>query len=434
MRFLVLFSPIFLFLGLFVGSGLLFTWQGIEQAFYQIPPTVAILPAIFLAFLLLKGSMQDRLHSFLDGLRHRDIITMCLIFLLAGAFNVVTKSIGCVDATVNLVLSLIPSHFVLIGLFLTAAFISTAIGTSMGTIATMGPIAVGIANHGVLPMDLGIATVVGGAMFGDSLSPVGDTTIAAVLSQQADFKKKLILNSIVACAAAVVMLIILWLIHTPASEAIAKDYDLILVVPYLVLVLLAFAGFNVFQVLISGLIIAGVIGFFHHSYSVVNFAKDICKGFESMHEIFLLSLFVGGLAGMLKDIGAMHYVVDFVGKAHHLSKRSAQLVIGGLVSIFDVLIANNCVAIIFSGEIAKTIAHRYRIPNHYTAAWLDIFSCVFQGVIPYGAQILLASTLSGISPLVIAGQVYYCYILGAAVVLYILFVPVKMDRLKMSGH
>ena len=273
MRFLILFSPIFLFLGLFVGSGLLFTWQGVDQAFYQIAPTVALLPAILLAFLLLKCPTQERLHSFLDGLRHRDIITMCLLFLLAGAFNVVTKSIGCVDATVNLVLSLIPSHFVLMGIFLTAAFISTAIGTSMGTIATMGPIAIGIANHGVLPMDLGIATVIGGAMFGDSLSPVGDTTIAAVLSQQADFRKKLILNSIVACIAAVIMLIILCVIHTPTANAIVNDYDLIMVAPYVVLVILAFSGFNVFQVLISGLIAAGLIGFFHHSYSAINFAK-----------------------------------------------------------------------------------------------------------------------------------------------------------------
>lgn len=428
MQFLTLFSPIFLFLGLFVGSGLLFTWQGIEQAFYQIAPTVAILPAILLAFSLLKGPMQERLHSFLDGLRHRDIVTMCLIFLLAGAFNVVTKSIGCIDATVNLVLSLIPSHFVLIGLFLTAAFISTAIGTSMGTIATMGPIAVGIANHGVLPVDLGIATVVGGSMFGDSLSPVGDTTIAAVLSQQADFRKKLLLNSIVACIAAIIMLCILWFIHTPIAGAAIGDYQLILIVPYIVLVLLAFAGFNVFQVLISGLVVAGLIGFFCNGYSVVNFSKDIAKGFESMQEIFLLSLFVGGLAGMLKSLGTMHYVTDFIGKAHHLSKRSAQLVIGALVSVFDVLIANNCVAIIFSGEIAKTIAHRYKIPNHYTAAWLDIFSCVFQGIIPYGAQILLASTLSGVSPLTIAGQVYYCYILGAVVIIYIVLVPIKKDK------
>lgn len=425
MHFITLFSPIFLFLGLFVGSGLIFTWQGVENAFYQIAPTVAILPAIVLAFILLKGSTQDRLHSFLDGLRHRDIVTMCLIFLLAGAFNAVTKSIGCVDSTVNMVLSLIPSNFVLIGLFLTAAFISTAIGTSMGTIATMGPISVGIASNGVLPLDLAIATVISGSMFGDSLSPVGDTTIAAVLSQGADFRKKLILNTIVACIAAVFVLAILWFIHTPDVDPASKEYDLILIVPYITLVALAFAGLNVFQVLISGLTVTWMIGFIHNSYSIVSFAKDICKGFESMQEIFVLSLFVGGLAGMLKDMGTMRYVADFVSKAHHLSKRSAQLVIGAIISVFDVLIANNCVAIIFSGEIAKTIAHRYRIPSHYTAAWLDIFSCVFQGIIPYGAQILLASSLSGIPPLVIAGKVYFCYVLAIVVVLYIVFVPIK---------
>lgn len=425
MRFLKIFSPIFLFLILFVGSGTYFTCQNIDMAFYQISPTVAIIPAIVLAFCLLSGKAQERLNSFLDGLRHRDIVTMCLIFLLAGAFNTVTKSIGCVEATVNLVLSLIPSEFVLVGVFLTAAFISTAIGTSMGTIATMGPIAVGIANHGAIPIDLGIATVIGGAMFGDSLSPVGDTTIAAVLSQQADFRKKLILNAIVACIAAILMIALLWRIHTPTTNPIITDYNLIMIIPYVLLVVLAFAGFNVFQVLISGLIIAGMIGFWQIGYSIVDFAKDINKGFESMHEIFLLSLFVGGLANMLKDLGAMNFITNCISKAHHLTKRSAQLVIGALVSVFDILIANNTVAIIFSGEMAKTIAHKYRIPNHYTAAWLDIFSCAFQGILPYGAQILLASTLAGVSPLLIAGQVYYCYILGAVTVLYILLRPVK---------
>ena len=221
------------------------------------------------------------------------------------------------------------------------------------------------------------------------------------------------------------MIGILWFIHTPVVETAERTYDLLLIVPYITLVVLAFAGLNVFQVLISGLAVSWVIGFSHNSYSMVSFAKDICKGFESMQEIFVLSLFVGGLAGMLKDLGTMRYVADFIGKAHHLSKRSAQLVIGTIVSVFDVLIANNCVAIIFSGEIAKTIAHRYKIPSHYTAAWLDIFSCVFQGIIPYGAQILLASTLSGVPPLVIAGKVYFCYILAIVVVLYIVFVPVK---------
>lgn len=425
MRFFKIFSPIFLFLILFVGSGTYFTYQNIDMAFYQISPTVAIIPAIVLAFCLLNGPAQERLNSFLDGLRHRDIVTMCLIFLLAGAFNTVTKSIGCVEATVNLVLSLIPSEFVLIGVFLTAAFISTAIGTSMGTIATMGPIAVGIANHGAIPIDLGIATVIGGAMFGDSLSPVGDTTIAAVLSQQADFRKKLILNAIVACIAAILMIALLWRIHTPSSNPIISDYNFVLIIPYLLLVILAFAGFNVFQVLISGLITTGLIGYWQISYSIVDFAKDINKGFESMHEIFLLSLFVGGLANMLKDLGAMTFIINFISKAHHLTKRSAQLVIGALVAVFDVLIANNTVAIIFSGEMAKTIANKYRIPSHYTAAWLDIFSCVFQGILPYGAQILLASTLAGVSPLLIAGQVYYCYILGVVAVLYILLKPVK---------
>lgn len=425
MEFLKIFSPIFLFIIIFAGSGIYFSHFNVEMAFYQIAPTVAIIPAIVLAFFLLKGPVQERMNGFIDGLRHRDIITMCLIFLFAGAFNIVTKSIGCVDATVNLVLSIMPIDFLLIGLFLTSSFISTAIGTSMGTIATVGPIAVGISNCGAIPLDLGIATVIGGAMFGDSLSPVGDTTIAAVLSQQADFKKKLILNAKVACIAAAFMIVILWWLCSPASVPHVGNYKLLLVIPYIALVIMALVGMNVFQVLISGLIIAGLIGAYESSYTFLNFAKDINKGFESMYDIFLLSLFVGGLANMMKKLGAMDYILNLVSYAHKLTKKSAQLLIGGLVSIFDILIANNCVAIIFSGEMAKTIAGKFKIPSHYTAAWLDIFSCVFQGILPYGAQVLLGSNIAGISPLIISSQVYYCYILGIVAVLYVLLAKTK---------
>lgn len=421
MHILIGFLPILLFVLLYVGSGIYFTIAGVQNPFYQLSPTVAIIPAISLGFLLYKGSTEERIHAFLDGVRHRDIITMCIIFLLAGAFGEVTKAIGSVDATVNLALSLIPSKFLLIGVFLISAFISTAIGTSMGTIATIGPIAAAIAEQGAFPISLGMATVIGGSMFGDSLSVISDTTIAAVMSQEADMKAKLRLNAIVALIAAVITIGILFFAHNTSANISFKEFSLILIAPYLVLMLLAGFGVNVFIVLIIALVVSGCLGCIQGNYTVLKFSHDIAKGFTSMQDIMLLSLMVGGLSGLagkkFKELS--DYLTGWIGKSN--SKKTAQLLIGKIVSIFDILLANNTVAIIFSGEIARNIAKKYHIPPHYSAAWLDIFSCVFQGLLPYGAQILLASSIARISPIELVSQVYFCYLLFVVAVLYILF-------------
>jgi Na+/H+ antiporter NhaC len=345
---------------------------------------------------------------------------MCLIFLLAGAFSYVTSAIGSVDATVNLALSLISPQFLLIGIFITAAFISVAIGTSMGTIATIAPIAAALANQGVFSPVIGIATVVGGAMFGDNLSLISDTTIAAVLSQEANMRAKLRVNAFVAVPAALITIGILFFVHDTTSAVAIKSYSLFLVLPYLVLIGLALLGINVFVVLLSSIAFAGAIGYLHHGYSLFALSGDMVKGFASMHEIMVLSLLVGGLSGLAgtasKELTARlaHWISKTKGQ-----QRTAQLVIAAIVSLFDLLLANNTVAIVFSGDIARDIAKRYKIPPHYSAAWLDIFSCVFQGIIPYGAQVLLASTIAGVSPLMIVPHVYYCYILAAVAVIFI---------------
>ncbi len=428
MWYVLHFIPIFLFIALFVGSGVYFTLLGIPNAFYQFSPITAIIPAIALAWILNRGSTQQKMHDFLDGVRHRDIITMCIIFLLAGAFSEVTKQIGSVEATVNFALSLIPPQFLLIGLFLVAAFVATSIGTSMGTIATIAPIGFALSQQIDLSPSLCVATVVGGAMFGDNLSIVSDTTIAAVMSQEADMKEKLKLNAKVAFIASILTMILL-IFNTNSQPIIdVKHYDLMLVTPYLLLILLAISGVNVFVSLFISIAFTGMVGAFaKDGYGVLLFSQDLNKGFASMNEIMLLSLMVGGLSG-LAGKGFIQEIANSL--SNWISRQNAgpkitQLLIAKLVSIFDILLANNTIAIIFTGEIAREISKKHKIPAHYTAAWLDIFSCVFQGIIPYGAQILLASAIAQVSPLAIVPHVYYCYCLGLVAVCYIVFGKIK---------
>lgn len=431
MSYFVHFIPILLFVVLFVGCGIYFTILGIPNAFYQISPISAILPAIALAWLLHRGNTKEKMHDLLDGIRHRDIITMCIIFLLAGAFSEVTKEIGAIESTVNFALKYIPSHFLLIGLFLVSAFVSTSIGTSMGTIATIAPIGFAISQQLNSPPDLYLATVVGGAMFGDNISIISDTTIASVLSQEANMRKKLILNAKVAGIAAVITIIILGLSASNNSDIVFRGYNFILITPYLLLLLLALFGINVFVSISISITFAGIIGLLtQETYSLIKFSQGINKGFSSMNEIMILSLMVGGLSGLSgKDfITKLANSISSWIKDKNASSKVVQLVIAKLVSVFDILLANNTIAIIFTGEIARELSKRHKIPPHYTAAWLDIFSCVFQGIIPYGAQILLASAIAHISPLAIVPYVFYCYILGMVSIMYILLSKNTFDR------
>lgn len=430
MAYFINFVPILLFVVLFVGSGVYFTLTGAPNAFYQLSPITAILPPIMLGWFLHKGTTQQKMHAFLDGVRHRDIITMCTIFLLAGAFSEITQSIGSVDATVNLALSWIPSQFLLIGIFMIAAFISTAIGTSMGTIATIAPIAAGLAAQANLSPALTIATVISGAMFGDNLSVISDTTIAAVMSQEADMKKRFKLNAKIACIASIITISILFSKLGTYPEIVANDYSMILVAPYILVMLLAVTGVNVLVALVIGIVFAGIVGFTsNHDHGVLFLSQKITEGFHSMNDIMILSLMVGGLSGLAgskfskETVDKLSRLIDkFKG-----GKKISQLIIGALASVFDILLANNVIAIIFCGEIARDIAKKYKIPPHYSAAWLDIFSCVFQGIIPYGAQVLLASTIAKVSPLEVVPHVYYCYVLAIVAILYISFVKVERE-------
>jgi Na+/H+ antiporter NhaC len=412
--------PIITFIGIFLGSGVYFLYSGCSQAFYQVSPIAAIFPALILAWILYNKDADETMQACIKGASHPDIIAMCLIFILAAVFSQVTCSIGSVNATVHCALSLIKDEFLLIGLFLTAAFISTAIGTSMGTIATIGPIAVGLSQQGVFPMALSMATVVGGAMFGDNLSLVSDTTIAAVASQEADMMEKLKLNAMVAGIAGLITVAILSFYYVQPVSVDTSDYQLILLVPYLLLILLAASGINVFASLMTGIIAAVIIGCFWGSYSLMQYSIDVVQGCGNIQGILILSLLIGALSGLINrnlHIGIEHAIA----KIGATNKRIGQLMIMGLVTVFDILIANNTIAIIMAGPIARTIAQKFSIKPHVSAAWLDIFSCIFQGIIPYGAQLLLASSLAGLSPLAITPLVYYCYILGFVSIGFVVF-------------
>lgn len=421
MAIFINFIPIFLFVTIFFGAGIFYSLQGVENAFYRIPPTAAILPSIVVAWLMHKNNTKDTMNNFLNGARHPDIITMCIIFLLAGALSSVTNAIGSVESTVNFAITVTPASFLLIGVFITSALISTSIGTSMGTIAALAGLVTELSIQGAFSIELGAATLVGGAMFGDNMSIISDTTIASISSQKTNLKEKLKLNIKVALIAAFFTICILSFADSPEINVVDRQYSLILILPYLFLILLAILGINVFIVLAVSLTFSGMVGILYADYNLALFAKNISDGFHEMHEIMLLSILIGALSGLSNQNSQ-----EFAEKISQLlpkkaGKKAAETLISVLVALFDILLANNVVAIIFSGEIAKEIAAKYKIKPHESAAWLDIFSCVIQGIIPYGAQILLVCAVAHISPLVVIGKVYYCYVLGGVTFAYIWF-------------
>lgn len=413
------FIPIFLFVLTFFGTGAYYSMQGVTDSFYQIPVTTAIIPSIAVAWCMNKSSTENRISRFIDGIRHPEIIMMCIVFLLAGAVSSVTKSIGSVESTVHFILSITPKNFLLVGVFIASALISTAIGTSIGTIATLGSLVVQLSNKGAFGIEIGTATLIGGAMFGDNISVISDTTIVSVLSQKANLQKKLKLNIKIATIAFLINLIMLVSSSDGNINISYYQYQSSLILPYLFLIILATMGINILIVLVASLTFSGAIGIAVSDYSILHLSQDISRGFYDMHEILVLSILTGGLSGLLnKDPKILaQEILKLLPK--NAGKRTVEVVISFLVSLFDILLANNVVAIIFLGSVVKELAKRYNIKPHESAVWLDIFSCAFQGIIPHGAQILVASTISHVSPLDVMGKVYYCYILFFVALIYI---------------
>ncbi|WP_394127672.1 Na+/H+ antiporter NhaC family protein [Vibrio hepatarius] len=419
--------PLALFLTLFIGVGSYLTFQGVDFAFYQLPAPVAALPAIIVAILLSKEKLNKAIEQFVRGVGHSDIIAMCIIYLLAGAFAAVAKATGGVDATVNLGLSLLPPNLILPGMFLIAAFIATAMGTSMGTIAALAPVALGIADTAGIDHAIAAGAVLSGAMFGDNLSIISDTTIAATRSQGCEMKDKFKENVAIALPAAIVSLVLFTLLSTPSEVPATIEIEWLKVAPYLTILVLAVSGLNVFAVLTVGILLAGAVGLFNtEQYSLTQYGQDIYAGFGNMQEIFLLSMFIGGLSSLMKYQGGLAWITQSLSKLlNSSSRKSGEFGIALLVSLVNSCTANNTVAILVSGSIAKDLAEKHDICAKRAASLLDIFSCVVQGVLPYGAQVLLAGSILKLSPLEVTMHSYYCFALAAAALLAIIFKSTK---------
>lgn len=426
--------PLLVFLIIFLGSGLYHSMIGTEFAFYQVKAPVAAIPAIILALLLYKQKLNTAIEEFLQGASHPNLILMFMVFMLAGAFASVSSAIGSVDATVQLGLSLISAEFVLPMLFIISAFIATAMGTSMGTIAACAPIAFGFTQAtDILPI-YAIGAVVGGAMFGDNLSMISDTTIAATRSQNVELRDKFRVNVWIALPAAIMTLIAYVLLSQQAESIQSKAYDLWLILPYLAVFFLAFSRLHVLAVLMIGVVLSGIIGLIEKpEFDLLKLNSSIYDGFVGMFEVALLSMLLGGLSALMQKEGGLQWLIEKIYRITGLFKfgrqRAGELGISFLVVFSNLFVANNTVAIILSGDMAREVAKEYGVDPKRSAALLDIFSCVIQGIIPYGAQVLLACSIAKLSPVELIGHIYYCWILAVFAILAILF---NYPRLKTS--
>ena len=418
--------PLIVFLAIFLGSGIYHSMIGTEFAFYQVKAPVAALPAIVLAVLLYRGKLNDAIDTFLKGASHPNLILMFMVFMLAGAFASVSSAIGSVDATVQLGLSIIPPEFVLPMLFLIAAFIATAMGTSMGTIAACAPIAFGFSQVTEIETVYAIGAVVGGAMFGDNLSMISDTTIAATSSQKVQLRDKFKVNVWIAVPASIVSLIIYLMISQGSQAVEYKTFDVWLILPYVAVFILAFSRLHVLAVLALGVVLSGLIGLIQQpDFNLLGLNNSIYDGFTSMFEVALLSIFLGGISAIMQKEGGLEWLIQRIYSLTRLFKvgqqRAGEIGVSFLVIFSNLFVANNTVAIILSGDMAREVAKEYGVDPKRAAALLDIFSCVVQGLIPYGAQLLLACSIAKLSPVELIGSVYYCWVLALFAILAIIF-------------
>ncbi len=418
--------PLLLFLLIFLGSGLYYAMLGTEFAFYQVKAPVAAIPAVILALLLYKQKLNIAIEEFLQGASHPNLILMFMVFMLAGAFANLSSAIGSVDATVQLGLSLISAEFVLPMLFIISAFIATAMGTSMGTIAACAPIAFGFTQASDITPLYAIGAVVSGAMFGDNLSMISDTTIAATRSQRVELRDKFRVNIWIALPAAIITIVLYMMLSQQAETIHSKPYDLWLILPYVAVFFLAFSRLHVLAVLMTGVVLSGVIGLIQQpAFDVLKLNTAIYDGFVGMFEVALLSMLLGGLSTLMQKAGGLQWLIQRIYRITHLFRigrqRAGEFGISFLVIFSNVFVANNTVAIILSGDMAREVAKEYQLDPKRSAALLDIFSCVIQGVIPYGAQLLLAGSIAKLSPIELIDHIYYCWVLAICAVLAMVF-------------
>ncbi|MCI7685744.1 MAG: Na+/H+ antiporter NhaC family protein [Baileyella intestinalis] len=386
--------PLLLFIVIYLGAGIILQSKGVAMAFYQFPSVVAMTIAVVVAFIMYhKTGINENFSLFARGAGEENIMTMLMIFLLAGAFSSVAGAMGGVQSTANLGLTIIPARFIVPGIFVIAAFLSTATGTSMGTVGAIVPIAYQMGKTADLNMAFVMAAVMTGAMFGDNLSMISDTTIAATRTQGVQLKDKFRTNAWLSLPSAVIAIVLMILFGDAGSSVGTLDYSVVKIIPYILVLVLALIGMNVFAVLIIGIVSAALVGVGTGAITFMDVAGKIWAGYQGMIEVFLLSMFVGGLAEMTKHYGGLKWLIQ---KANKFFKgpKSASVGIAVLTAIIDAATANNTVSIIVNGEIAKEISRKYKIDPRRTASFLDIFSCIMQGFIPYGAQFLMVASLT----------------------------------------
>lgn len=406
-------SPLFVFLAVYLVSSIL------AQDFYKIPVSSAFLIASIYALCISRGrSLEERVTIFSQGAGNKNILLMIWIFILAGAFAQTAREIGAIDATVNLALKLLPGNLLYAGLFIASCFISMSIGTSVGTIATLVPIAVDIAHKiapaGVLTGTISFITaiIVGGAFFGDNLSFISDTTIAATRTQGCSMRDKFKANIRIVGPAALIVCG-LYIFMGSSVDAVPQDgsTNLVLIIPYILIITLALAGLDVSIVLTTGLAVAAIIGFCQERLSWTGWMEAIGTGIGGMSDLIIVTLLAGGMLEVIKVNGGLDFITR--GLTRRIKgKRGAELSIAGLVSLSNLCTANNTIAIITTGAIARDITTRFDLDPRKTASILDTFSCLIQGLIPYGAQLLMAAGLAGISTISIINHLYYPFMMG----------------------
>ncbi len=409
--------PIFVFLIIFLGSGI------ITGDFYAMPAIAAFLIALAAAFLQnRKLSFNEKIAVIAKGVGDENIITMSLIFLCAGAFSGAVTAAGGVESTVNLSLSVLPSGIAVVGLFVIGCFISVSMGTSMGTIAALAPIAMGISEKTGFAMAVCIGAVVCGAMFGDNLSMISDTTIAAVKTQGCQMKDKFKENFFIVLPAAILTIIIFLVITLNGDFQLAEElpYTIWKVVPYVLVLVGALIGINVFVVLIGGTVVSLIVGVATGAIAADQMFVVVGNGVTGMYDITVISIVVACIVSLVKEHGGIQFVLDMI-HSRIKSEKGAELGIAGLSLVVDACTANNTVAIVMAGPIAKEISNEFGVDPKRSASLLDIFSSVGQGMIPWGAQLLSAATLTGLTPFDIMPYLYYPILMAVSAVLFIIF-------------
>ena len=413
--------PIGVFLIIFLGFGI------ITGDFYAMPAIVAFIIALAVALIQnRKNPFDKKLEIIAKGVGDTNIVTMCLIFLCAGAFSGSVTAAGGVESTVNLGLSVLPPHFTVPGLFIIACFISVSMGTSMGTIAALAPIAMGISEKAGFPVALCISAVICGAMFGDNLSMISDTTIAAVKTQGCDMKDKFKENFLIVLPAAIITVLLFFLLTLGGEFNISGDlsYNLFKVIPYILVLVGALVGLNVFIVLIGGTVVSVIVGVATGSIAADKIFTSIGDGVMGMYDITVISVIVACILALVRENGGIDFVLNVI-RRRIRTKKGAEFGIAGLSLLVDCCTANNTVAIVIAGPIAKHISDDFDISPRRTASLLDIFSSVGQGIIPYGAQLLSAATLTALTPFEIMPYLFYPVLMGVSALCFIAFKRTK---------